>query len=74
MSGWTVSFLFASGPILLAAEILQNDLLAVLGNLFSAGIEIWFFVELGFLRGSIGPNRFGPDPLERHSPTTHAEL
>ena len=24
---------------------------------------IWAFVELGFLRGTMGPNRFGPDPL-----------
>ena len=24
---------------------------------------IWFLVELGFLRGTEGPNRFGPDPL-----------
>ena len=24
---------------------------------------IWFFVETGFLRGTVGPNRFGPDPL-----------
>lgn len=25
---------------------------------------IWFFVEGGCLRGTRGPNRFGPDPLE----------
>ena len=24
---------------------------------------IWLLVELGFLRGTVGPNRFGPDPL-----------
>lgn len=24
---------------------------------------IWFFVEAGCLRGTVGPNRFGPDPL-----------
>ena len=24
---------------------------------------IWLIVELGFLRGTYGPNRFGPDPL-----------
>lgn len=24
---------------------------------------IWLFVELGCLRGTYGPNRFGPDPL-----------
>jgi len=25
--------------------------------------SIWLLVELGFLRGTEGPNRFGPDPL-----------
>ena len=24
---------------------------------------IWGFVEMGFLRGTSGPNQFGPDPL-----------
>ena len=24
---------------------------------------IWYLVELGFLPGTPGPNRFGPDPL-----------
>lgn len=24
---------------------------------------IWFLVEAGFLKGTAGPNRFGPDPL-----------
>jgi uncharacterized membrane protein YhaH (DUF805 family) len=27
---------------------------------------IWLFVELGCLRGSIGSNRFGPDPVVAH--------
>lgn len=25
--------------------------------------SIWAFVELGFLKGTNGPNRYGPDPL-----------
>jgi uncharacterized membrane protein YhaH (DUF805 family) len=29
-----------------------------------AGICIWAVVEIGFLRGTAGPNRFGPDPLQ----------
>lgn len=24
---------------------------------------IWYFIETGFLRGTIGPNQFGPDPV-----------
>ena len=25
--------------------------------------QIWTLIELGFIRGTSGPNRFGPDPL-----------
>jgi uncharacterized membrane protein YhaH (DUF805 family) len=27
------------------------------------GILLWLFLEIGFLPGTEGPNRFGPDPL-----------
>jgi uncharacterized membrane protein YhaH (DUF805 family) len=27
-------------------------------------ISIWGLVEIGFLRGTVGPNQYGPDPLE----------
>jgi uncharacterized membrane protein YhaH (DUF805 family) len=30
----------------------------------SSAIFIWSLVELGCLRGTVGVNRFGPDPLE----------
>jgi uncharacterized membrane protein YhaH (DUF805 family) len=26
-------------------------------------VGIWFLIDLGFLKGTAGPNRFGPDPL-----------
>jgi uncharacterized membrane protein YhaH (DUF805 family) len=26
-------------------------------------VGIWFLIELGFLKGTTGPNRHGPDPL-----------
>jgi len=28
-------------------------------------VTIWFLIELGMLKGTPGPNRFGPDPLSR---------
>lgn len=38
---------------------------AVLGlSLIVFVIGVWFFIELGCLRGTIGPNQYGPDPLE----------
>jgi uncharacterized membrane protein YhaH (DUF805 family) len=27
-------------------------------------VGIWYLIELGILRGTIGPNTYGPDPLE----------
>jgi uncharacterized membrane protein YhaH (DUF805 family) len=33
-------------------------------NVIVGIIAIWFLIELGFLRGTPGPNRFGPDPLD----------
>jgi uncharacterized membrane protein YhaH (DUF805 family) len=32
-------------------------------ELAGAALSIWGFVELGCLRGTSGPNQFGPDPL-----------
>ena len=36
--------------------------------LVSWALWIWVFVELGCMRGTIGPNRFGPDPLTERAP------
>lgn len=32
-------------------------------GLAAFAISVWLFIEIGFLRGTQGPNRFGPDPL-----------
>ncbi len=32
-------------------------------NLTVIVLSLWGLVELGFLRGTVGDNRFGPDPL-----------
>ena len=35
--------------------------------IFSAAlliVGIWYLIELGFLRGTVGSNEYGPDPLE----------
>jgi uncharacterized membrane protein YhaH (DUF805 family) len=34
-------------------------------SLIAAGFALWGLVEVGFLRGTPGPNRYGSDPLER---------
>ena len=33
------------------------------GDFVGIGIQLWGFVELYCLRGTVGQNRFGPDPL-----------
>ena len=33
-------------------------------------IALWFIVDLGLLRGTKGPNRYGPDPLVAAAPET----
>jgi uncharacterized membrane protein YhaH (DUF805 family) len=32
-------------------------------HVISFAISVWAFVELGCLLGTVGPNRYGPDPL-----------
>lgn len=36
---------------------------AVSLTLATAALGLWLFLEIGFLRGTSGPNRYGPDPL-----------
>jgi uncharacterized membrane protein YhaH (DUF805 family) len=37
--------------------------LVIVSGVVLLGVNIWFFVEFGCLRGTIGSNRFGPDPV-----------
>ena len=37
-------------------------IVVVLLAMVSAGVALWFFIEFGCLRGTAGPNRYGPDP------------
>ena len=37
--------------------------LAGAAGLAAFAISVWLFIEIGFMRGTQGPNRFGPDPL-----------
>jgi uncharacterized membrane protein YhaH (DUF805 family) len=42
----------------------SDESLALLAGLVLVAIWLWYFVELGFFRGTAGPNAHGPDPLE----------
>lgn len=45
------------------ARALEGSGGELLLSVASLGISLWAVVELGFLRGTAGPNRYGPDPL-----------
>jgi uncharacterized membrane protein YhaH (DUF805 family) len=68
-SGWWI-LLFWFGPSLLSGSNAampdsgSNLVLALIGSV----IAIWGFVELGCLRGTSGPNLYGPDPLQTPAP------
>jgi uncharacterized membrane protein YhaH (DUF805 family) len=60
-SGWWL-LLFMLAPSVLTA---LGHMIG-LGIVFSLGalaISIWAFVELGCLRGTVGSNQYGPDPI-----------
>lgn len=63
-SGWWI-VLFWFGPSVLsggnsAMPDLQGSFIL---SLAGSAIAIWGFIELGCLRGTPGPNQYGPDPL-----------
>jgi uncharacterized membrane protein YhaH (DUF805 family) len=63
-SGWWI-LLFWLGPSVLGNwQLATPDLSGgLILSLAAAAIAIWGFVELGCLRGTPGPNQYGPDPL-----------
>jgi uncharacterized membrane protein YhaH (DUF805 family) len=64
-SGWWLLVFYVLPNVLsgIGTYTGEGALNAVLG-LVSFAILIWAIVELGCLRGTIGPNQYGPDPLE----------
>jgi uncharacterized membrane protein YhaH (DUF805 family) len=47
----------------MTGDPINQNALDYLLNLIIFVVAVWFFVELGCLRGTVGPNRYGPDPL-----------
>jgi len=64
-SGWWI-LVFYFGPGVLAGleTSTEADFASLVLGLAAFVVSIWGLVELGFLRGTSGPNRFGPDPLK----------
>lgn len=62
---WTLLFYFGPAVLVLAQNSADGALTSLVLGLGALAISVWWLVELGFLRGTSGPNRFGPDPLNR---------
>lgn len=57
---WLLVFYFLPGVI---DKVGAHTAVELAFRLVSVAISIWALVELGFLRGTPGTNRYGPDPL-----------
>lgn len=60
-SGWWLLVFYLLPGLLSGAAMSMDD--SIILNLLSFAVSIWGLVQLGFLRGTVGPNRFGPDPI-----------
>jgi uncharacterized membrane protein YhaH (DUF805 family) len=78
-SGWWLLLIYIAPGILISVGA-TIWLLGTFGDSAAAGgtgmvlmlaglaISLWAFIELGCLRGTVGPNQYGPDPLEPAAP------
>jgi uncharacterized membrane protein YhaH (DUF805 family) len=60
---WCVPFLVLPGLLQSAANGLVSPATAIVLSVVAMILSIWGIVELGCLRGTIGANPFGDDPL-----------
>ena len=59
---WMVIFYLIPAVLRFFAEEMGGA--GIVFTLVSLGFTLWGFVEVGFMRGTSGPNRYGPDPLD----------
>ncbi len=68
-NGWTAAQRISSALYGSTAAEIER----VFDILFSA-VFIWGIIEIGFLRGTPGPNRHGPDPLAATNTEGHPRV
>ena len=67
---WRWALVLWLGPVILnSTGRLITDSIAFLFYLASFAVSIWFFIELGFLRGTRGPNEYGFEPFSEADTT-----
>ena len=62
-SAWWLLVFYALPTTLSTVADRMEDAQFIVLHIVSFGISVWAFVEIGCLRGTVGPNRYGPDPL-----------
>jgi uncharacterized membrane protein YhaH (DUF805 family) len=72
-SGWYLLLFYLVPSILVVIGVLigafveDSTIIATVLGLLAFAIGVWAFIEMGCLRGTIGVNQYGPDPV---SPAT----
>jgi uncharacterized membrane protein YhaH (DUF805 family) len=64
-SGWWLLVFYGIPAVLNGIGELIGGAALYVFYIAAMAIYIWAFVELGCLRGTVGPNRYGPDPLAK---------
>ncbi len=62
-SAAAIAAMVAAGSLAAAPLIGVLGIVVVMSGLVCGAIGLWFFIEFGCLRGTIGSNRYGPDPV-----------
>jgi uncharacterized membrane protein YhaH (DUF805 family) len=53
----------ATGAVFAMPPLGALGAIVIVLGIVSVGVSLWFFIEFGCMRGTIGPNRYGPDPV-----------
>jgi uncharacterized membrane protein YhaH (DUF805 family) len=68
-SGWYLLLFYfvpctlAALSVLIGAFVEDSSIIATVLALLALALVVWAFVEMGCLRGTIGVNQYGPDPV-----------
>jgi len=68
-SGWYLLLFYLVPSILVVIGVLigafveDSTIIDTVLGLLAFAIGVWAFVEMGCLRGTVGVNRYGPDPI-----------
>lgn len=63
-AGMDVALALLSGDHLDTATLSRIGMTALIVSVLTLILFVWAFIWLGCLRGTVGPNQYGPDPLE----------